>query len=121
MSSRIDAVTPLVFSIAPDAPEPPGFFGQILDHLGVDQRRILLVRHPTRFSELLVTPQAERRFGGRPTRRHLRMMDGLTSGRPPSPCGNRASFSSACQIRIRLRLRCRNRPAFGSFEKRNFY
>ncbi|HEX2151896.1 MAG TPA: glycosyltransferase family 61 protein [Stellaceae bacterium] len=86
LSSRLDPVTPLVFSIAPDAPEPPAFFRQILDHLGVDQRRILLVRHPTRFGELLVAPQAERRFGGRPARRHLRMMDALTSNRPPPVC-----------------------------------
>ncbi|MGD9615104.1 MAG: glycosyltransferase 61 family protein [Alphaproteobacteria bacterium] len=83
VSSRLDPVTPLVFSIAPDAPEPPPFFWQILDHLGVDRRRILLVQRPARFGELRVVPQAERRFGGRPARRHLRLMDALTAGNPP--------------------------------------
>src|SRR5215212_2169796 len=79
VSSRLDPVTPLIFSIAPDVPEPPPFFWQILDHLGVDQCRVLLVRQPTRCGELLVVPQAERRFGGRPSRQHLQMMDALTS------------------------------------------
>jgi hypothetical protein len=95
VSSRLDPVTPLVFSIAPDAPEPPAFFWHILDHLGVDRGRVLLVRRPTRFGELLVAPQAERRFGGRPARRHLCMMDALTAGRlsPISPRAERVFVS----------------------------
>ena len=82
-SSRFDPTTPLVFSIAPDAPEPLPFFWQILDHFGVERSRVLLIRRPVRFDELLVAPQAERRFGGRPSRRHLRMMDALTERDPP--------------------------------------
>jgi hypothetical protein len=84
VSSQLDRATPLVFSIAPDTPDPPPFFWQILDHLRVDRGRILLVRRPTRFGELRVAPQAERRFGGRPARRHLRMMDSLTAVHPPA-------------------------------------
>jgi hypothetical protein len=86
-SSRLDRVTPLVFSIA-DAPdtEPPPFFWQIIDHLGVDRRRIMLVRRPTRFARLAVLPQAERRFGGGPGREHLRLMDEVTA---PSAPGDR--------------------------------
>jgi len=84
-SSRLDATTPLAFSIAPDGDaQPPAFFWQILDHLAIDRRRVLLVRRPTRFAELRVVPQAERRFGGGPARQHLHLMDAL-SGPPARP------------------------------------
>jgi Glycosyltransferase 61 len=97
-SSRLDPVTPLVFSIAPNAPEPLPFFWQILDHFGVERSRVLLLRRPTRFDELLVAPQAERRFGGRPSDRHLRIMDMLTASDPPpvSPVGERIFVSRGC-------------------------
>jgi hypothetical protein len=79
-SGLLDETMPLVFSISerPDA-EPPPFFWQIMDHLAVDRRRVLLLRKPTRFGRLSVLPQAERRFGGRPSRRHLRLMDAITA------------------------------------------
>ncbi len=83
-SSRVDRMTPLVFSIWPLADaEPPPFFWQILDHLQVDRRRVMLIRKPTQFARLSVLPQAERRHGGGPSRRHLRMMDSITAS--PSP------------------------------------
>lgn len=86
-SNRLDTTIPLVFSIAADpATDPPPFFWQILDHLGVDRARIVLIRRPTRFAELRVVPQAERRFGGGPSRRHLELMDWLTG--PPPRDGN---------------------------------
>jgi hypothetical protein len=94
-SSRLDPMTPLIFSAEPDNPEPPAFFWQILDHLGGDRRRVLLVRLPTRFGELRVVPQAERRFGGRPTARHLRLMDAImTSWPPPAARGAERVFVS---------------------------
>lgn len=84
-SSRLDATTPLLFSIADTADaEPPPFFWQIIDHLGVDRRRVVLVRRPTRFARLAVLPQAERRLGGGPSRRHLDLMDALTASSSPA-------------------------------------
>jgi hypothetical protein len=83
-SSLLDPTTPLVFSISDAAAaEPQPFFWQILDHLGIDRRRVLLVRRPTRFDRLFVLPQAERRFGGGPGSRHLRMMDAMTAASAP--------------------------------------
>ena len=98
-SSRIDATTPLVFSFWPLADaEPPPFFWQILDHLQVDRSRIMLIRKPTRFARLSVLPQAERRHGGGPSRRHLRMMDSIAG--PPS----RSDRDLACVFVSRARL-----------------
>jgi hypothetical protein len=83
-SSHLDAVAPLVFSLSDAAgAEPPPFFWQIIDHFAIDRRRIMLVRGPTKFARLDVVPQAERRFGGGPSRRHLEIMDAITS--PASP------------------------------------
>jgi hypothetical protein len=83
-SNRLDMATPLVFSLSDAAgSEPPEFFWQILDHLGVDRSRVLLVRQPTRFERLLVVPQAERRWGGGPSREHLRLMDAITATAAP--------------------------------------
>src|SRR3954454_14831682 len=81
-SSLLDETTPLVFSIwgNPKAEAPP-FFWQIIDHLAIDRSRVLFVRKPMRFGRLLVLPQAERRFGGGPSRRHLELMDAITA--PP--------------------------------------
>jgi hypothetical protein len=84
-SSRLDATTPLVFSIWDDAgAEPPPFFWQIIDHFAVDRSRVRLVRSPSRFARLRVVPQAERRFGGGPSRRHLQAMDALTAAAAPA-------------------------------------
>src|SRR5207244_11081817 len=77
---------------------PLPFFWQIIDHLGVDRRRVMLVRKPTRFGRLSVLPQAERRFGGGPSRRHLRLMDAITA--PPSP----PDRDLACVFVARARL-----------------
>jgi Glycosyltransferase 61 len=84
-SSRIDPEMPLVFSLPPfREPDPPAHFWQIIDHLGIDRRRVLLIRTPTRFARLYVLPQAERSFGGGPSRRHLAYLDAITpSDRPP--------------------------------------
>ena len=77
-SSRVDATARLVFSLPPFRDvAPPPYFWDIIDHLGVDRRRVLLVRKPTRFSRLSVLPQAERPAGGGPNRRHLRLMDAI--------------------------------------------
>jgi hypothetical protein len=78
-SARLDPATPLVFSLPPFRDvEPPPYFWDIVDHLGADRRRILLLRKPTRFDRLFVLPQAERPAGGGPSRRHLRLMDAIT-------------------------------------------
>src|SRR5262249_11047414 len=83
-SARADSRVPLVFSLPPLRDlEPRTFFWEILDHLGVDKRRVLLVRTPTRFDRLYVVPQAERLYGGGPHRRHLDLMDELTAGNAP--------------------------------------
>jgi len=83
-SSQLDMATPLVFSLWDTAgAEPPPFFWQIIDHFAIDRRRIMLVRRPTGFRRLDVVPQAERRFGGGPSRRHLEAMDAIASPAPP--------------------------------------
>jgi Glycosyltransferase 61 len=77
-SSLIDSQTPLIFSV--QAGEVTTFFfWQIIDHFKIDRSRIKLISRPTRFDRLSVLPQAERRFGGGPSRRHLAMMDALTA------------------------------------------
>lgn len=79
-SSRLDTRTPLVFSGSADrAGTPLPFHDEIFDHLGIDRSRIILVHKPTRFGHLSVVPQAERRFGGGPSRRHLELMDAITA------------------------------------------
>lgn len=88
VSARLDRRTPLVFGIWPvPAAEPPPYFWQMLDHLGVDRQRVMLVRKPTRFERLSVVPQAERPYGGWANRRHLRLMDDI-AGRT-RPAGDR--------------------------------
>src|SRR5260370_11005867 len=62
---------------------PPPFFWRMRDPLQVDRRRVMLICKPTRFARLSVLPQAERRHGGGPSRRHLRLME-IIAG-PPSP------------------------------------
>jgi hypothetical protein len=77
-SSRLDEITPLVFSVFPAADfAPPAFFWRMIDHLGIDRARVMLIRKPTRFGRLSVLPQAERRNGGGPSRDHLRLMDAI--------------------------------------------
>ena len=92
-SSRVDETTPLVFSLwpLPDA-EPPAFFYRLLDHLQVDRSRVMLIRAPTRFARLSVLPQAERRDGGRPSRRHLAMMDAIAARSLPPPDGDSSTI-----------------------------
>ena len=81
-SNRADGALPLVFSLPPFRhTEPPAFFWDMLDHLRIDRRRVLLVRTPTRFDRLYVLRQAERLYGGGPHRRHLAMMDEITADR----------------------------------------
>ena len=88
-SSLIDATTPLVFSMPPIRQlEPPSYFWEILEHLSIDKRRVLLIRKPTRFRLLHVLPQAERLYcklfwAGGPSRRHLRMMDAIVAAQGP--------------------------------------
>jgi glycosyl transferase family 61 len=84
-SSRIEADMPLVFSLPPfRQPDPPAHFWQILGHLGIDPRSVLLLRKPNRFRRLYVLPQAERPFGAGPSWRHLAFMDAIAaSDRPP--------------------------------------
>jgi glycosyl transferase family 61 len=83
-SARLDDSARLVFSLWPEpAAEPPEFFWQLLGHLGVARDRVLLVRRPTRFSRLSVVPQAERRFGGAPSRAHLALMDEIAARSAP--------------------------------------
>ena len=62
--------------------EPPDFFWQIIDHLGIDRARVMLVRRPTRFGRLLVVPQAERPYGGPANPRHLDLMDRIPGWLP---------------------------------------
>jgi hypothetical protein len=80
-SNRIDLELPLVFTLPPlRDTEPRQFFWDMLDHLKVERRRVLLIRTPTRFERLYVIPQAERLYGGGPHPRHLLMMDEITGG-----------------------------------------
>jgi hypothetical protein len=98
-SSRVDGATPLVFSLPPFRDfEPPPYFWDIIDHLGVDRRRVLLVRKPTRFRCLSVLPQAERPAGGAPSRRHLRLMDAIAASQPVSDRDLGRVFVSRAQL-----------------------
>lgn len=82
-SAHCHPTMPLVFSVRDQADaEPPPFFWQMLDHLRIARDRVMLVRKPTRFARLAVLPQAERRFGGGPSRAHLRMMDAIAAADP---------------------------------------
>lgn len=93
-ASRQAPAVPLVFSIEPLAGrEPPPFFWQIIDHLGIDRARVMLVRRPTRFGRLSVVPQAERPYGGPANPRHLDLMDRI-AGRLPAERGNDRVFIS---------------------------
>jgi hypothetical protein len=86
-SGRIDPAMPLVFTMPPLRDIVPApYFWEIIDHLGVDRGRVLLVRKPTRFGRLYVLPQAERLFSSGPSRRHLRLMDEITKPSAPSEC-----------------------------------
>jgi hypothetical protein len=97
-SSRLDPAMPLIFSLPP-LPEaaPPPFFWRIIDHFGVDRRRVMLVRQPTRFARLFVCPQAERPNGGGPGRRYLRLLDRLC-GPPPGDGDRPAVFVSRSRL-----------------------
>ena len=94
-SSRLDAMTPLVFSIFPIHDyEPEPFFWAMLDHFGIDRDRVMLIRKPVRFARLTVVPQAERPDGGAPSRRHLAAMDALTAAFPAAEPDHPAVFVS---------------------------
>jgi hypothetical protein len=98
-SSLLDAATPLVFSIAPlPEAQPEPFFWRIVDHFAIDRRRIMLIRKPTRFARLSVCPQAERPNGGGPSRRYLRLLDGLTAGLPSSTPDHPSVFVSRSRL-----------------------
>ncbi|HTT79623.1 MAG TPA: glycosyltransferase family 61 protein [Stellaceae bacterium] len=98
-SGRLDPAMPLVFSLPPQpdaAPEP--FFWRLLDHFGVDRRRVMLIRQPIRFARLAVCPQAERPHGGAPSRRYLQLLDELSAASPPSDPGHPAVFVSRSRL-----------------------
>jgi len=98
-SNRFDREIPLVFSVPPFRdPEPPSHFWQIIDHFGIERQRVLLVRTPTRFGQLYVVPQAERPFGGGPSRRHLNLMDAI------SGYGKAADLDLDCVFTSRAQL-----------------
>jgi hypothetical protein len=81
-SARIGGGLPLLFSAPPlRGIEPRPFFWDMLDHLRVDRRRVLLIRAPTRVDRLYVIPQAERLYGGGPHPRHLALLDEITADR----------------------------------------
>jgi hypothetical protein len=99
-SSRVDPVMPLVFSVPPfRGPEPPAHFWQIIDHLGAERRRVLLIRKPTRFGRLYVLPQAERPFGGGPSRQHLSLMDAITGSESAPERDLECVFVSRARLR----------------------
>ena len=77
-SAASDPDLPLIFAL-PEHPEftPPVYFRQMLDALGVERRRVVLVREPVLVGALHVFPQAERLYGGGPSRAHLDLMDRL--------------------------------------------
>ena len=81
-SSRSDPAVPLVFSLRLGG-EPEPFFWRIVDHFGIDRRRVMLIRKPTRFTRLAVYPQAERPLGGGPSREYLAAMDRIAAALPP--------------------------------------
>lgn len=79
-----DPALPLLFSMATTGrAEPPPFFWQLVEHLGVARDRVILVRRPLRIARLAVLPQAERRFGGGPSAQHLDFMEALAAPSAP--------------------------------------
>src|SRR5581483_5852187 len=78
--------------------QPPPVFWQMLEHLGVDAGRVMLVRKPTWFARLSVVPQAERPYGGLSSRRHLRLMDWITAATAPAEREDRWVFVSRSRI-----------------------
>src|SRR5437763_1821764 len=64
---------PIDFKPHPAEPEWPYF----------DRERVALIGEPTRFARLSVLPQAERRYGGSPSPRHLQLMDSIVAATAP--------------------------------------
>jgi hypothetical protein len=96
-SSRSDPAMPLVFSLRlGEEPEP--FFWHIIDHFGVARERVMLVRRPTRFARLDVYPQAERPYGGAPSRQHLAAMDRIAATLPPLAAAPATLFVSRSRM-----------------------
>lgn len=93
-SSQLPDHVPLVFSARDSAEAPPGFLLHILSRFGVAPERVRLVVEPTRFNRLLVFPQAERLFGGRPGPSYLDLLDRL-AGPEPAADGTRLFVSRA--------------------------
>lgn len=75
-AAHADPDLPLIFAL-PAAPgfRPPAHFWQMIDVLGVDRARVVLVGEPLRVGTLHVLPQAERLYGGGPSQAHLDLMD----------------------------------------------
>lgn len=81
-SAAADPNLPLIFSL-PDVPGfvPPPYFWEMIDVLGVDRGRIVLVTEPVIVGTLHVFAQAERLYGGGPSAAHLDRMDRLLGNR----------------------------------------
>ena len=83
-SARALPEAPLLFSIWPvPGAAPLPFFFEITDHLGIARERLRFVGRPTLVRRLHVLPQAERPYGGGPSRAHLDLMDAITGPAPP--------------------------------------
>ena len=77
-AAALDPNLPLLFSLpAVEGFVPPLHFWQMIDALGADRARLLLVAEPVRVGMVYVFPQAERLYGGAPSARHLGLMDRL--------------------------------------------
>ncbi|WP_426958314.1 glycosyltransferase 61 family protein [Muricoccus radiodurans] len=103
-SAALPGGLPLLFSRpavggAHPIAEPPAFFAEMLQQLGADPGRAVLLRQPVRVGRLHVLPQAERLRGPRPSEAHLDLMDRVTArGRDPDLAG-RTVFVSRSKIR----------------------
>ncbi|GJE19369.1 hypothetical protein AIGOOFII_4117 [Methylobacterium marchantiae] len=98
-SSVADPTQPLLFSLNTRSKRrPPAFFWELLDHFGIDRKRIILLREPTMLRELHVFPQGERRGSLRTPCRYLDLLDRITRG-----TGNTDRYPLVYVSRSRLR------------------
>lgn len=102
-SSQFGGAMPLIFSAeARTEKAPPPFFFELLEHFAVPPERVIIVTRPTRFDRLHVFPQAERLFGGPPSREYLALLDRVVTTPPATTDGSRLFVSRAGLAKGRL-------------------
>ncbi|TXH95899.1 MAG: glycosyltransferase family 61 protein [Rheinheimera sp.] len=69
----------LLFSLSErmDLNSIPPFFWQIVSNFGAKKENVRFINKPTLVKEMIVYPQAERRYDGKPSKSYLKLIDSL--------------------------------------------